>query len=206
MPISIKLPISETELRSLRMGDSVLISGVMVTGRDAAHKWLMDAFVTGRRQPDEAERKVLERLQAAARGSLLYHCGPVVDKDKDGAYRFVSSGPTTSIREEPYQAAVIELLGLRGVIGKGGMGPKTLEACRRLGAAYFHAVGGAATYIAQSVRKVHDVLRLDLGVPEAIWVIEVEDFPATVTMDAHGDSLHRKIRENSGEILASLIP
>ncbi len=136
---------------------------------------------------------------------MIYHCGPVVKKRPDGKYEFVAAGPTTSIREEPYQAAVIEHFGLRGVIGKGGMGARTLEACRRHGAVYLHAIGGAATLIAQSVKEVLAVHKLEFGVPEAFWQIRVEDLPCVVTMDSHGASLHDKVRQESQQKLHALL-
>jgi fumarate hydratase subunit beta len=175
----IRLPISEDEIRKLGAGDEVSITGTMITARDAAHKYLVE---TG----GEDVRDIL-------RDSMIYHCGPVVRKDGD-RYSFVAAGPTTSIREEPYEAAVIEKYGVRGVIGKGGMGGATLDACGRFGCVYLSAVGGLATTLARSVVEVTDVHKLDeFGVPEAMWVIRVEDFPAIVTMDAHGRSIHDEI-------------
>jgi fumarate hydratase class I len=126
--------------------------------------------------------------------------------DEGGRWRFVAAGPTTSIREEPYEADVIAHFGVRGVIGKGGMGPKTLAACRQHGAVYLHAVGGAATLIANSVKEVLAVFkREEFGVPEAFWVVRVEGFPAVVTMDAHGQSLHETMFAASAHKLAELI-
>jgi fumarate hydratase class I len=177
--IRIKLPVSEEEIRKLKAGDEVTISGVMITGRDAAHKYLVET-------EGEEVRDILN-------GSMIYHCGPVV-KQEDGKYSFVAAGPTTSIREEPYEASVIEKYGVRGVIGKGGMGEKTLKACADFGCVYLSAVGGLATILARSVVEVTDVHKLEeFGVPEAMWVIRVEDFPAVVTMDAHGRSIHDEI-------------
>ncbi|MFH2039885.1 MAG: fumarate hydratase C-terminal domain-containing protein, partial [Chloroflexota bacterium] len=120
-------------------------------------------------------------------------------------YKFVAAGPTTSIREEPYQAEVMQHFNIKGVIGKGGMGPKTLQGCQETPGVYFHAIGGAASYIAQSVTRVLDVFKLDFGVPEAMWVIEVKDFPVVVTMDAHGQSLHAVIQEQSNKVLQELL-
>lgn len=206
MAKAIQLPINDAEIRTLNMGDQVLISGVMVTGRDAVHKWLHDNFISGKKTPTAEDSAVLEKLRRITQDGFLYHCGPVVGKNPDGSWKFISSGPTTSIREEPYQASVIELLGLRGVIGKGGMGARTLEACRKFGAVYLHAVGGAAPYIAETVQRVLDVYKLDLGVPEALWVIEVKDFPAMVTMDAHGDNWHKIMRDKSRLKYAEIFP
>jgi len=128
-----------------------------------------------------------------------------VRKRPDGKYEFVAAGPTTSIREEPYEAAVIEHFGVRAIVGKGGMGPRTLEACRTRGAVYLHAIGGAATLIAESVREVVAVHKLDFGVPEAFWEIRVVDLPCVVTMDSHGQSLHAQIEAESKRKLAELL-
>ena len=126
-------------------------------------------------------------------------------KRPDGKYEFVAAGPTTSIREEPYTADVIAHFGVRGIIGKGGMSDKTLAACREHGAVYLHAIGGAATLIAESVKEVEDVHKLDFGVPEAFWQIRVEKFPCVVTMDSHGRSLHDQVRDASEKKLAELL-
>lgn len=182
--VKINLPASEKDIRALRCGDVVEITGVMVTGRDNVHKYLIEN--------DDAEAKKL------LAGTFIYHCGPVVKQNADGSWSFVAAGPTTSIREEPYQAEVFARYGARGAIGKGGMGPKTLAGCKEHGAVYLHAIGGLAVLLAKSVVKVRDVLWLDeFGTPEAMWVIEVQDFPAIVTMDSHGTSLHDKVRKDS---------
>src|SRR5690606_7481470 len=192
MPKKIELPITESAVRELRIGHEVEISGLMVTGRDAAKKHLVKTFD--------------ERFDALARDRFLYHCGPVVQKDRSGAWRFVAAGPTTSIREEPYEAEVIERYGVRGIIGKGGMGKRTLDALQKFGAVYLHAIGGLAVVLAQSVVKVHGVHMLEeLGVPEAMWSIEVKDFPAVVTMDAHGASLHETIFASSRQVALDLM-
>lgn len=190
--IKLKTPISEQDIRKLKVGDTVLLSGVIVTGRDEAHKLMIEE------KPDFI-RDVLKE-------SVIYHCGPVVKKKEDGKWQFVSAGPTTSAREEPYQADVICEYNVRGVIGKGGMGPKTAEGLQRYGAVYFHAVGGAGTLIANSVKEVKTVYKLEeFGTPEAFWVIEVEDLPLVVTMDSHGGSLHKEIKENSEKIAKELM-
>lgn len=181
--IRIRLPASREELRSLRAGDEVLITGTVVTARDMAHKFMVE-------QRPEFLRPVLA-------GALIYHCGPIMVREDD-RWRVVSAGPTTSSREEPYQADVIANYGIGGVIGKGGMGEKTSAALQEHGAVYFHATGGAGSLLAKCVREVRDVLMLEeFGVPEAFWVLEVEDFPSVVTMDATGASLHRKVLEAS---------
>ncbi len=203
---NLTVPISEEEIRKLHVGDTATLNGVIVTGRDAAHKFLVENFIHGDASKASPEdRKVYERLRELLKGGVLYHCGPIVGQREDGSYYFVAAGPTTSIREEPYEADVIEHFGMRGVIGKGGMGPKTLEALGKCGAVYFHAVGGAASLIAQSVKEVLEVHKLELGVPEAFWVIRVENFPVAVTMDAHGNSVHGVVEEKSEKVLEQLV-
>jgi fumarate hydratase subunit beta len=206
MPIQVNLPIPDETIRSLKVGDSVLLSGVMITGRDSVHKWISDTFIKQTRQPVGDDLMVYEAIKPLLDGGLIYHCGPVVAGLDTKEYRFVAAGPTTSIREEPYQGDLFRHFNAKGAIGKGGMGAKTLQACQEVPAIYFHAIGGAAALIAESVKKVFGVYKLDFGVPEAIWVIEVKDFPAVVTMDAHGNSLHEEIRQQSREVLERLIP
>jgi fumarate hydratase subunit beta len=201
----VSIPLSLEAVLDLKVGDSVLLSGMMITGRDAVHKWLADTFIKQVRQPAGDDQAVYEAIKPLLDGGVIYHCGPVVAGLDTKNYRFVAAGPTTSIREEPYQGDVMHHFNARGVIGKGGMGAKTLEACQEVPGVYFHAIGGAASLIAESVKKVHGVYKLDFGVPEAIWVIEVEDFPAVVTMDAHGGSLHASVREQSRQALERLL-
>jgi len=138
-------------------------------------------------------------------GGVIYHCGPVVAGLETREHKFVAAGPTTSIREESYQGDVMRHFKIRGVIGKGGMGSKTLAACREVPGVYLHAIGGAASLIAQTVVKVLEVYKLEFGVPEAMWVIEVKDFPAVVTMDSHGGSLHAEIESKSRTVLEELL-
>jgi fumarate hydratase class I len=177
---------------------------VIVTARDAAHKLMIEKFI---RPPQVLELTDLyARLKELLAGGVVYHCGPVVSQDDQGRWHFVAAGPTTSTREEPYEAEVIEHFGVRAVIGKGGMGPKTSQACQDHKAVYLHAIGGAASLIAHSVKEVVDVYQKDeLGVPEAFWVIRVEDFPAVVTMDSHGQSLHAEVKERSTAAFQTLI-
>ena len=190
--IRLQTPISEDQVRGLTLGESVLLSGVIVTARDQGHKMMVEE------KPDF--------LRPLLKESVIYHCGPVVRREKDGSWRFVSAGPTTSIREEPYQSDVICEYGVRGVIGKGGMGDRTSKGLEQCGAVYLHAVGGAGTLIANSVVRVRDVHMLEeFGTPEAFWVIEVRDFPLVVTMDASGNSLHSRIRDASSAVARSLL-
>lgn len=201
----LQIPISEEAIRKLHVGDQVRLYGTVITARDAAHKYMKDTFFKGSAILP-ADQVIHDELARLWQGGVMYHCGPVVSKDEAGKWKFVSAGPTTSIREEPYEADVIRHFGLRAVIGKGGMGPKTLAACQQYGAVYLHAVGGAATLIASYVKEVLGVYKKEeLGVPEAFWVVKVEGFPAVVTMDAHGVSLHEKLLAESREKLNALL-
>ena len=179
-------PLTEETVRALKVGDVVLIRGEVFTGRDAVHAHLM-------KNPPPVD----------LRGSVLYHCGPVMLKEGE---RWVTkaAGPTTSIREEPYQADIIRKYGVRAVIGKGGMGAKTLAALQECGAVYLNAIGGAAQYYARSVEKVLGVHLMEFGTPEAMWHLRVNDFAAIVTMDAHGNSLHADVEKATGDALAAL--
>jgi fumarate hydratase class I len=183
---AISAPVSENEIRQLKVGDVVMVSGDMYTGRDAVHSYLM------KHEPP-----------VDLRGSVLYHCGPVVMKD-NGSYKITAAGPTTSIREEPYQADIIKRYGVRAVMGKGGMGKRTLDAMAEAGAVYLNAIGGAAQYYARCIEKVLDVSLMEFGIPEAMWHLRVKDFPAIVTMDAHGNSLHADVEKASATMLAKL--
>ncbi len=189
--IKLQIPLQEDEIRKLNVGDEVALTGTIVTGRDMAHTWLLE-----KEQPE---------VKNFLDNSCIYHCGPVVSQTND-KWSFVAAGPTTSIREEPYQAEVIKKYNIRGVIGKGGMGEKTLKALKNVGAVYFHAIGGAATVIAKSVKQVENVIKLDdFGVPEALWIINVKDLRVIVTMDSKGKSLHKDILHKSQKIRNSLI-
>ncbi|HTI37287.1 MAG TPA: FumA C-terminus/TtdB family hydratase beta subunit [Vicinamibacterales bacterium] len=179
--VHLTAPISEEQIRALHVGDVVLVSGRVFTGRDAVH-----AFLTTHDAPIDLH------------GGVLYHCGPVVVKQADGSWKVTAAGPTTSIREEPYQADIIRRFGVRVVIGKGGMGAKTLGALRDSGAVYLNAIGGAAQFYARAIQRVTGVSLMEFGTPEAMWHLDVKDFPAIVTMDAHGESLHKTIEDASG--------
>ncbi|HLH38964.1 MAG TPA: FumA C-terminus/TtdB family hydratase beta subunit [Bryobacteraceae bacterium] len=184
--IVLRPPLSEADVRALKVGDVVLISGECFTGRDAVHAYL-----------------IKHAPPVDLRGSVLYHCGPVMLKQGE-EWMVKAAGPTTSSREEPYQAHVIRNYGVRAVIGKGGMGKKTLEALKDAGAVYLNAIGGAAQYYARSVEKVLGVHLMEFGIPEAMWHLRVKDFVAIVTMDAHGNSLHAAIEQETGQALAAL--
>lgn len=182
-------PFKREDIRDLKVGDMVLLSGKLFTGRDAVHKRLHD----GVNPPVDLNNQI------------IYHCGPVVVKDNTGKYVVKAAGPTTSIREEPYQWQVMRDHGILGVIGKGGMGQKTLDGCAEYGCVYFHAIGGAAQVLASKIDSVDNVYWEDLGSPEAIWELSVTEFPVVVTMDSHGNSLHEKVLKNSSDKLKELL-
>jgi len=184
--IVLRPPFTEEQMRALKVGDVVLISGEMFTGRDAVHAHLMK-----------------NAPPVDLNGAILYHCGPVMLKLGE-KWAVKAAGPTTSSREEPYQANIIKNYGVRAVIGKGGMGKKTLAALKQHGAVYLNAIGGAAQYYARSIKEVHRVHLLDFGIPEAMWHLRAEDFVAIVTMDAHGNSLHADIEAETGVHLEEL--
>jgi fumarate hydratase subunit beta len=202
----ITIPISDETIRSLHVGEPVELSGIMLTGRDAVHKWMTETFIKKTRQPQGDDLAVYEEIRKYLDQGVLYHCGPVVSGIDSKQYKFVAAGPTTSTREEPYQAGVMKHFNIKGVIGKGGMGAKTLQGCVDTPGVYFHAVGGAAAFLAQTVQRVLGVYKLEeFGVPEAMWVIEVKSFPVVVTMDAHGQSKHSLLDESSGKVLEDLL-
>lgn len=194
--VVLKAPFNEEKIRALKIGDRVEICGLIYTGRDAVHKWLH-------------EGNQLPRSEVDLKDGIIYHCGPVVieKKGKSGKKNFfvTAAGPTTSAREEPYQAGIIEKFGVRAVIGKGGMGEKTRLACEKFGCVYLHAVGGAAQVLAEAIKEVEGVYGLEkFGSPEAIWKLRVEKFPVVVTIDAHGNSLHREIEASSNQALQGI--
>ncbi len=172
--VTLHTPLDEASVRALRAGDMVSLSGIIITARDKVHSYLI------KNRPD------IELL----RNSVIYHSGPLVRE-----HLVLSAGPTTSARLEPYMAELISYYGIKAIIGKGGMGQRTLEALSRYGCVYLQATGGAGVYLASKVRKIVDVMFLEeFGMPEAMWVLEVQEFPAIVTMDSHGESLHEKIK------------
>jgi fumarate hydratase, class I len=183
--VTLQAPITEEQIRELKVGDVVQINGMMYTGRDAIHKYLSD-----------------NDSPVDLNGQVIYHCGPVMLKDEDGNWHVKAAGPTTSIREEPYQGDIMKRFGIRAVIGKGGMGPKTLAALKEHGGVYLNAIGGAAQYYADCIKSVEGVDLMQFGIPEAMWHLKVEGFTAVVTMDSHGNSLHADVDQSSLEKLA----
>jgi fumarate hydratase class I len=181
----INLPLTKQDVLKLHVGDMVSINGLIATGRDKLHKFLFSEIPSTNQIPFNFE------------GTILYHCGPIVKKTPKG-FEVVAAGPTTSMRVEMYEPRIISLYGLRGVMGKGGMGRQTLNALKESGCVYLHTIGGAAVYLADKVKQVVNVWKLDeFGMTEAMWVLDVKDFPAIITMDAHGRSLHEEIERHS---------
>ena len=185
--IVLEAPITEEKIRSLKVGDVVSIRGSMFTGRDAIHHHLME-----------------HDCPVDLNGQIIYHCGPVMLKDENDKWHVKAAGPTTSSREEPYQGDIMKKFGIRAVIGKGGMGQKTLNALQEFGGVYLNAIGGAAQFYAQCIKEVEGVEFLQFGIPEAMWKLRVEDFTAVVTMDSHGNSLHKDVDLTSLEKLSLL--
>ena len=190
---TIHLPLTEDAARSLHAGDRVFINGTIVTGRDKLHNYLFN------------ERPLKKRIPFRLDGSIIYHCGPIVKRTAKG-FRLIASGPTTSMRLEMYEPRINAEYGVRGIMGKGGMGKQTLHALQEYGCVYLHTIGGAAVYLADRVQKVVDVWKLyEFGMTEAMWLFDVKDFPAIVTMDSHGRSLHDELQESSHHELKKLI-
>ncbi|TAN40631.1 MAG: fumarate hydrolyase [Nitrospirae bacterium] len=191
--VDLTIPMTADEARSLRAGDMVSLSGSIVTGRDRIHKLLLE------------ERISPGSLPFPLAGAVLYHCGPIMQKQDDG-FRVVAAGPTTSQRLEMYEADLIRQYGLRGIMGKGGMGEQTREALKEQGCVYLHTIGGAAAYLADRVTKVLGVWKLEeLGLAEAMWHLQVKDFPAMVTMDSLGNDLHRDLEADTLRKFTELI-
>lgn len=184
--IPLRTPLDAATMRKLRVGDIVLIQGEMFTARDAVHAHLM-------------KHAAPVNLQ----GGILFHSGPVA-LQQDGSWTITAAGPTTSIRTEPFQADIIQRYGIRAIVGKGGMGPRTLAGLQEHGAVYLNAIGGAAQYYARCIERIENVHLLEFGIPEALWHLHVRDFPAIVTMDAHGHSLHADVEQASGLLLEKL--
>jgi fumarate hydratase subunit beta len=194
MPVyRLKTPLSTEEVAKLRVGDTVYVSGVVVAARDAAHKRMLEYIERG------------EKLPVDLRGGVIYHVGPVVRKTESG-WEVISAGPTTSARMEAFEADVIEKLGVKLVVGKGGMGKRTAEAMKKHVAAYAIFTGGAGVLAAKAIKRVVDVHWLDLGMAEAMWVFEVEDFgPLTVMIDPTGRNYYDEMREEARRKVAEIL-
>ncbi len=177
MEVRLKTPIKAEDVAKLTIGDTVYISGTIYTARDSAHK-----------------RMVEEGSTVNLDGAVIFHAGPIIKKENEN-YQMVAIGPTTSTRMNPYQPEVLDK-GVKAVIGKGGMNEETHEALKRNDAVFLTAVGGCAALYVKSIVKVKNVNWIDLGIPEAVWELEVNDFgPLFVTMDAHGGNLYEQVRK-----------
>ncbi|MCG2880881.1 MAG: FumA C-terminus/TtdB family hydratase beta subunit [Vulcanisaeta sp.] len=188
----LKTPLTDDDIVKLRVGDTVYVSGVIVSARDAAHVRMVEMLRRG------------EKIPVDLRGGVIYHAGPVALKQGD-TWRIISMGPTTSARMDDFEPEVIEKLGVKLVIGKGGMGPKTTEAMRKFKAAYAIFTGGAGVLAAKAIKRVLGVHWLDLGIAEAMWILEVENFgPLTVVIDSYGNNYYEDLRKNVREKVKEL--
>ncbi len=193
--INLKTPITEEDILKVKAGDVVLLSGTGVTSRDMAHKYMVETLIEGKEPLSPEDQRIYEELKKTLKDGFVYHSGPIV-RQQDNQWKFISSGPTTSIRTEIYQHKVIKAFGVRVVIGKGGMGSLTLDACKKYRAIYLHGIGGAGVLNAEAVVDIIDVFKKEeFGLPEAIWKIHLENFTGIVTMDAYGNSIHEMISE-----------
>lgn len=195
----LRTPLRDEDVEKLRVGDIVYVSGIMVTARDEAHKKVLETIERG------------EKLPIDLRGLVLYHCGPVARKRPDGSWEIVAAGPTTSMRMESVEAEFIEKTGVKMVVGKGGMGQRTAEAIKKFKAVYAVFTGGAGALAANAIKRVIDVYWLDeLGIPEALWVFEVENFgPLVVTIDTTGRNYYaermEEVKRNAQTIIEELL-
>ncbi len=182
-----KTPIMDA--RKYKLRDVIYITGDIVLARDEAHKKLLEYG-----------------SPLDLKGSVVYHCGPVVTK-KDGEWKVVAAGPTTSIRMEIFEDEFIEKFHPAIIVGKGGMGAKTLKALKEYGAVYAAYTGGCGALAAERIKSVKEVYFLEeLGIPEAVWVFNVEEFgPLVVAMDAHGNSYYKNVEEKAKKNLDSLL-
>lgn len=189
-------PISEAMIRKLRVNDVLYVSGTMVTARDQAHRRALEYFKKGEQLPIELE------------GLALFHCGPIVKKEGDG-WIIIAAGPTTSTRMDIFEDEFIKNFKVRVIVGKGGMGERTTYAMGKYGAVYGAFTGGAAILAAEAIKNVRRVEWLDLGMPEAMWIMEVEEFgPLTVAIDSHGNNLfaenQKKVEKNKKRVYQKL--
>jgi len=186
----LRTPLSESVVRSLKVGDTVTIDGTIITGRDEVHIRALEHAREGRKLPVDLT------------GTIIFHAGPIMRKDA-GKWKAIAAGPTTSSRMNSMEPEFIERFKIRAIIGKGGMSQPTVDAMSRLGCVYLAFTGGAAVQGAEGIKDVSGVEWLDLGMPEAMWILEVKEFgPLTVAIDAHGNSLYKRVDE---EVKANLV-
>lgn len=192
----LKTPISEEEIRKLKVNDVLYVTGTIVTARDEAHKRALEFFREGRKLPINLK------------GLAIFHCGPIVKK-QNGKWTVVAAGPTTSTRMDQFEDEMIKNFEVRVIIGKGGMGTRTTDAMKEYGAVYGAFTGGAAVLAAKAIKQVKTVEWSDLGMPEALWIFEAEEFgPLTVAIDSNGNNLfeevNRKAEENRTKVYEKL--
>ncbi|MBY9000593.1 MAG: fumarate hydratase C-terminal domain-containing protein [Candidatus Heimdallarchaeota archaeon] len=198
MEYHLTTPIPPEELKKIKIGDIVYLTGTVVTARDEAHLKALELYKEGKETPVNFT------------GIGLFHCGPVMKKNENGEWIVVAAGPTTSARMEIFQDEFIKTFHPGIIIGKGGMGERTAKACQEETCIYGYFTGGAALLAAERIKKVRDVYWYDeLGMPESLWIYEVEEFgPLTITIDTHGGNLtdesKKKIEENKNKILQEL--
>jgi tartrate/fumarate subfamily iron-sulfur-dependent hydro-lyase beta chain len=188
----LNIPLSEEDMRELKVGDVVYLKGRIFTSRDMGHFTVKKLLEEGKPLPVDFE------------GAAVFHAGPVVRKREDGGYDLVVIGPTTSIRMEPYHKMVADLK-IRAIIGKGGLAEGSLKQFEETGQVYLQAAPGCAVVLAEGVKRIENVFFLELGVPEALWVLDAEKFgPLVVGMDAHGKSVYAEIRKEADQRNAAL--
>lgn len=183
----LKTPVSEEEVRKLRVGDIVYLDGILITGRDQVHRRALELAAKGEK----------DKVPIDLNGMALFHCGPIVKKIGE-EWKIFGFGPTTSARMESVEADFIKTFGVRLIIGKGGMFERTTQGMKEFGAAYLAYPGGTSAVATKAVKRVVDVHWLDLGTPEAMWVVEVENFgPTMVAIDSHGNNLFLDVMSNA---------
>jgi fumarate hydratase subunit beta len=191
--IQLTLPISESTVRDLKLRDVVHLTGTIYTARDEAHKHALDAAAAGKPLPVDFT------------DSAVFHCGPIMRKLDDGTWELVAAGPTTSSRMNSLEPEFIERFCVRVIIGKGGMSHPTVSAMQKFGCVYLALTGGAAILAAKGISKVHGVHWYDLGMPEALWILEGSGFgPLIVAIDAHGNSIYEQVDQKVNTNISSI--
>jgi fumarate hydratase subunit beta len=187
--VKLTTPIEESKIRDLKAGDVVFLSGEIYTARDEAHLRALEYFREGKDMPVNFA------------GAAVFHCGPIMKKENE-SWHLSAAGPTTSARMNSLEPEFIGSLGVRAIIGKGGMSKSTLDAMQKEGCVYLAITGGAALLAAKGIEDVSDVHWLDLGMPEALWILHAKDFgPLIVGMDSHGNSLFSDVESKTQENL-----
>jgi tartrate/fumarate subfamily iron-sulfur-dependent hydro-lyase beta chain len=182
-------PFTGTNVRKLKAGDRVKLSGRVFTGRDRLHRYLAD----GGTPPVDLK------------DGAIFHCGPIAIL-KDGKWSIQAAGPTTSLRQDPYMPEIIEKYRVRVIIGKGGMGPATRAACIKYGCVYLQTIGGAGALLAKCVVSVDGVhFSKEFGSADALWELETKDLPAVVAIDSNGRSIYKRVNQNSHKALNELL-